>query len=142
MASTDELCTAISEGQAALRKAFEGAAAKWEESPGGEEWSPRQCAEHAVGAELSFGSAVASAANQAAIEGKEFSLASAGEAAAALTEAAATTAAVYEALSESDLTAAVPMMENVPGFTADIAGALALVAYHANDHAQQMAAAS
>jgi hypothetical protein len=55
LATAKELRETISKNRAALVAAIEAASGKWETSPGGEEWSPRKNAEHAVGSDIYFG---------------------------------------------------------------------------------------
>jgi uncharacterized damage-inducible protein DinB len=61
MASADELRASIAEQRTALRAAIQAAGGKWTESPGGEEWSAKQIAEHAIGAEVYFANIVSKA---------------------------------------------------------------------------------
>ena len=131
MASAEELREAIDAAQGALRRAIEGAGARWEQSPGGEEWSPRQVAEHAVGAELTFASAVAEVLGESPPEQKEFSLASANEALSALSEAIGVSGGVYGHVADSDLEKPAPFREN-------LAGVMALASSHCGEHARQL----
>ena len=131
MASAEELREAIEAGQGALRRAIEGAGARWDQSPGGEEWSPRQVAEHAVGAELMFASAVAEVLGESPPEREEFSFASANEALAALSEAVGVSSGVYGQVADSDLERPAPFRE-------DLAGVMALASSHCGEHAQQI----
>lgn len=141
MASAEELRAAITASQEALRQAIADAGAAWEQSPGGEEWSPRQAAEHALAAELHFASEMAKALSRGAPERREFSLASADAALAELADVGTATGHVFAQIGDGDLETAVPFMENIPGMSDDVAGAMNLVAYHHNDHAGQIGVA-
>jgi DinB superfamily len=55
MATAKELRDSVTKNRAALVAAIEAAAGKWETSPGGDAWSPRQNAEHAVGSDVYYG---------------------------------------------------------------------------------------
>jgi hypothetical protein len=142
MPSANELRAEIAAGREALRTAIEGAAAQWDRSLEGDEWSPRKTAEHALSAELHFASEVARATGRNPIEREEFELDSPTDAIEALTRVAAATTAVYARVADGDLEAAVPFMENIGRFSGDVAGAMDLAAYHYNDHARQIGAAS
>ena len=142
MPSAHELRVEITAGREALRNAIEGAAAQWDRSPEGDEWSPRKTAEHALSAELHFASEVATATGQAPIEREEFELDSPTDTIEALARVAAATTAVYARVADGDLEAAMPFMENSSRFSGDVAGAMGLAAYHYNDHARQIGAAS
>ncbi len=133
MASADELREAIEAGQGELRRAIEGAAASWEQSPGGEEWSPRQIAEHAVGAALTFVAAVAGVMGQSSPPLRDFSFASAEEALAALSRVD-DASALYASVQDADLQTAAPFMDN-------LAGVMGLTGSHAREHAQQIGGA-
>lgn len=142
MPSADELRAEIAAGREALRTAIEGAAAQWDRSFEGEEWSPRKTAEHALSAELHFASEVATATGRDPLEREQFELDSPADAIEALTRVAAATTAVYAHVADSNLAAAVPFMENISRFSGDVAGAMDLAAYHYNDHARQIGTAS
>ncbi len=89
MASAKEMRETVTKNRQALIAAIEAAAAKWDASPGGDAWSPRQNAEHAIGADVRFGgqaSAILGGNPPAAVE---TSFASAADAAAALAKVGA-----------------------------------------------------
>lgn len=86
MASAKEMRDMVTKNRAALVAAIEASAAKWETSPGGDAWSPRQNAEHAIGADLSDGQKAAAILGGNPPAGVELSFASAADAAAALTK--------------------------------------------------------
>jgi len=130
MASADELKREIEAAHGELRLAIEGARGSWEQAPGGEEWSPRQIAEHVVGSAFYFTSMVDEILGQPAQERRQFSFASSEEALAALSEAE-DAAAVYGRVQDADLEKPAPYMENV-------AGAMGEACSHAREHAQQI----
>lgn len=142
MPSAEELRSGISESRLALRRAIEGAAPRWERSPDAEQWSPRQTAEHALAAELHFARELAAVTARGSVERREFDLASAADALAALAEVSAATAPAFDAVTDGDLALAVPLVADIDQFTGDVAGLMTLAAYHNNDHAQQVDAAS
>ncbi len=142
MPSAHDLRVEITAGREALRNAIEGAAAQWDRSPGGDEWSPRQTVEHALSAELHFASEAATAMGQDPIEREEFELHSPADAIEALASVAAATTTVYARVADGDLEAAMPFMESFSRFSNDVAGAMDLTAYHHKDHARQIGAAS
>ncbi len=84
MASAKELRDTVTKNRAALVAAIEAAAAKWDASPGGDAWSPRQNAEHAIGADLADGQKAAAILGGNPPQFGELSFASAAEAADAL----------------------------------------------------------
>jgi hypothetical protein len=55
MASAKEMRDQVTKNREALKAAIEASSGKWETSPGGDAWSPRQNAEHAIGADLADG---------------------------------------------------------------------------------------
>ncbi len=139
MASADDLRTRISSGQVSLRAAIAGARGVWENAPddgseGEESWSPRQVAEHVIGAEAYFAGAVAGAIEQSGPERAELSLASTDEALTALDSAVAAADQVYAALADDDLA------KEIGGGTVE--SLLEIHAGHELDHAQQIASAS
>ena len=134
MASADELKLEIEAAQGELRRALEGAGASWEQGPGGDEWSPRQVAEHAVGTALSIASMVDEVLGQPAREQPEFSFASAEEALLALSEAD-DASAVYGRVQDVDLEKPAPWADN-------LAGLMGIAVSHAREHAEQIAGAA
>jgi len=134
MASVGELKREIEAAQGELRLAIEGARGSWEQAPGGEEWSPRQVAEHAVGTALSIVSMVDEVLGQPAQERPEFSFASAEEALSALSEAE-DASAVYGRVQAADLEKPAPWADN-------LAGLMGIAVSHAREHAEQIAGAA
>jgi hypothetical protein len=130
VASADELRELIEAGQGELRRAIEGAGASWERSPGGEEWSPRQIAEHAVGAALTFVAAVAGVLGQPSPPLRDLSFTSAEEALAALSRVD-DASALYGRVQDADLEQPAPFMDN-------LAGVMGLAGTHASEHAGQI----
>ena len=138
MVSADDLRTRISSGQVALRAAIAGASVVWENAPedgsaGEESWSPRQVAEHVIGAEAYFAGAIAGVIDQSGPERAELSLASTDEALAALDSAVVAADQVYAAVADDDLA------KELGSGTVSL---LEIRAGHELDHAQQIAAAS
>jgi hypothetical protein len=132
MASAEELRTAIDSSREALRRAIEDAAGTWEQAPpGDEEWSPRQAAEHVIGSELIFASLLAGIVDSSAPERRQFALASADEALAALSEVAGASGGVFASVADADLETPAPYMD-------DVAGVMRLVATHIDEHVQQI----
>ena len=84
MASAKEMRDAVTKNREALKAAIEGAAGKWETAPGGDAWSPRQNAEHAIGADLGDGQKAAAILGGNPPAAIEISFATAADAAAAL----------------------------------------------------------
>lgn len=132
MASADELRTAIESSREALRQAIKDTTGTWEQvRPGDEEWSPRQAAEHVIGSELMFASMVAKLVDSSAPDRREFELASADKALAALSEVAEVSGGVFASVVDADLDTPAPYMDNV-------AGLMQLVATHIDEHTQQI----
>ena len=89
MATAKELRDSITKNREALKAAIEAAAGKWETSPGGDAWSPRQNAEHAIGADLKDGQAAAAILGGNPPAGPEISFPTAAAAAEALAKVGA-----------------------------------------------------
>ena len=140
MASASELRRGIDGARAALRVAVSDAAARWETSPGRDEWSPRQTAEHAIGAEPAYAGIIARSLGLDVPARQDLSLADASEALRALRAAAAACALVLDAITDEQLGTAASLGESVP-FPKTVAGVLQLAASHLDDHAQQIRSA-
>ena len=135
MASADELRAMIEANRQALKEAIEAAAAKWEQAPGGEEWTPRHIAEHAIGSERAFAGVVAAAMQGKAPDRQQLELPSSADALAAMDAAAADFSRVVRYVEDRDL----PKAAEVGGaYARSIEGALQLSADHLADHAQHM----
>ncbi|MDA0364409.1 MAG: DinB family protein [Chloroflexi bacterium] len=135
MANADELRTKIEANRQALRDAIEASSAKWEQSPGGEEWSPRKIAEHAIGAERGFAGMVATAMQGNPPERQELALASSAEAITALESAAAAFTKVVRYVEDRDLPKSAPAIGD---YAPSIEGALQLSADHLANHAEHI----
>lgn len=140
MASLDELQTQISAGHEALREAIAGAGDVWEQTPadgaeGEESWSPRQAAEHVIGAMTFFAMGIATATGQDAPERSELSLATPDDALPALATAVEVSDRVYGALSDED-------MSKEAGRGGTVESLLEIAGGHGSNHAQQIADAS
>jgi len=138
MPTPDELRTDIASARQDFHSALEGAGAAWETKPGAAEgedaWSPRQVAEHAIGADLYFASEVCGACGYPGLELSRLSLPTAAEAVTAFTDASAKSDGRLKYVSENDLTAQHKSM----GSVADL---MAIAAGHLRDHAAQIRAA-
>ena len=137
MASLDELRRAITEARAELLTAAALAAATWEqargpESSGEEGWSPRQAAEHAIGADTAFARAVADAVGLAPPPRQTIELATADAAASVSADVAKLADAVYGAVEPTHL-------EIATRFAGNVEGVLRVAAGHLQEHAKQIA---
>ena len=134
MALTDELRTDIVAARAELRAAVEGSAQGWERSPGGEDWSPRQIAEHAIGADVRFARYAASATGQPGADAprEELSLPAGSDALAALDRGARVADPLWAAVGDDQLALPAPPMDSVEA-------AMRTATSHLRDHAQQIA---
>ena len=75
MSVIEEINNQIQIGRSSFRETLESLDDnKWDSSPSSDEWSPRQIAEHAVGAERSFATRIADAMSGRAPEKVELSL--------------------------------------------------------------------
>ncbi|MCC6237099.1 MAG: DinB family protein [Dehalococcoidia bacterium] len=134
MASAKELRDTVTKNREALIAAIEASAAKWDTSPGGDAWSPRQNAEHAIGADIRYGgqaSAILGGNPPAAVEA---SFASAAEAAEALKKAGAEVDKRFSWAEDRDLSKA------AGGKTLE--AVLAEAASHLAEHTQNIQSAS
>jgi hypothetical protein len=133
--------TAITNNRAALRSAIESAAGRWEQAPSGgtgeDAWSPRQVAEHAIGADRTFAGLVAGAMQGKAPERKPFSFAAAADAATALDESGAESDKILRYVEDRDIEKTAALPDSLP-FPRTIAGVMQLAAYHFADHARQI----
>ena len=133
MARTDELRAEIAAARAQLRAAIEGSADGWERSPGGEAWSPRQIAEHAIRADVSFARYVAGATGQPGADEprEELSLPAGSDALAAIEQATGVADPVWAAVQDGQLALPAPPMDSVED-------AMRTAGSHLRDHAQQI----
>ena len=142
MASPKELRAALVEARADLQAAFHEAHDAWERRPQGgegeEAWSPRQVAEHVIGAELYFASNIAQACGAPALELSRPDCSTPAMAAASLTRNAATADNILRHVTEGDLTKSRRLRTG----EATVEQMLQRMASHAHDHANQIRAAA
>jgi hypothetical protein len=139
MPTPDELRAKIATARQDFQSALEGAGAGWETKPTGDAegedaWSPRQVAEHAIGADLYFASEVCGACGYPGLELSRLSLATPADAITAFAEASAKSDGRLKYVSENDLT----MQHKSMGSVADV---MAIAASHLQEHAAQIRAA-
>lgn len=143
MASADEYRATIDANRDALRNALMGAGASWDQAPSEsddeEQWSPRQVAEHVIDSERNFAAMIAAVINAEAPERQELSLATVEEAIAELEAAINDANKVLLGLSDDDLAMEARAIGSYPR---SVEGLLQLTAYHLEDHARQIGAAS
>lgn len=140
MASAEELRQQIAQARNALREALQNVDGKWQHSPGGEEWTVQQVAQHAIGAEVYYANLVSKAMLGKPAEWDRSEMASAGDALTRHEAAAALADRAYKYVEDRDL---VKPAENVPGTTDQtVGGAMAAAAGHLQEHAQQLKAAT
>lgn len=137
----DELRASIARGRAALRQAIEVvSAAAWERAhppgPGEtESWSPRQAAEHAIAADVSFARRVARLAGFTSVDRYNPPLPTPQSAIDAIAEAAALADPVFAQV----------RVEHLPiesEFANHLAGVMQIAGGHLREHAQQIAGVS
>ncbi|HLZ71213.1 MAG TPA: DinB family protein [Dehalococcoidia bacterium] len=143
MTSLRELRAAILENRAQLQAALHGAAARWETTPpansGDEAWSPRQVAEHMIGAEWYFTNNIAQACGAPAMERPALDVSSPAAAAATVTRVGATCDNILRHVSEQDLAKG----RAIGQFgTQTVEWMLATMDGHSRDHLQQLKAAA
>ena len=132
MATADEIRGQIATSRTVLRGAIETAdVGSWEQTVAVDEWSPRQAAEHVIGAERRIAGGVAGAMLGKAPETPELALASPQDALAALESAVEDVNRVIRYVEDRDLTKKV-------GETSTIQAKMELLATHANEHAAQI----
>lgn len=136
MASADELRANIAANRETLRAALQAVDGKWTDSPGGDEWSPQQVAQHVIGAEVYFSNLVAKAMLGKPGEWERKDIGSASEALERLEAAAAIADRAYKYVEDRDLS---KPAENVPGTEKqNIEGAMERAAAHLEEHATQL----
>ncbi len=139
MPTPDELRADIATARQDFHSALEGAGATWETKPaanaeGEDAWSPRQVAEHAIGADLYFASEICGACGYPGLELSRLSLATPAEAISAFTDASAKSDGRLKYVSETDLA----MQHKSMGSVSDV---MSIAAGHLRDHAAQIRAA-
>ena len=142
MASPDELRAAIKVGRENLATAIDGSADNWERQPesgeGEEAWSPRQVAEHVIGAQLYFANAGCEACGYDGPENPfdgPLSLTSPAGAQTALQQASEAADAKIKYVTDDDLAHTHESMGTVEGI-------MAMDAWHLLDHAYQVRSAA
>lgn len=137
----DELREAIARGRSALRQAIEVVSgAAWERAhppaPGEtESWSPRQAAEHAIAADVSFARRVARLAGFADVERYNPPLPTPQSALDAIAEAAAIADPIFAQVRTEHL----PIESE---FADHLAGVMQVAGGHLREHARQIAGVS
>ena len=133
MATAAALRSEIEAARATFRAALEGAAADWERTPGGEEWSRREVAEHTIGTDYSFAGWALTLTGGTRPERPELALRSNGEALAAFAASSTLADGAWAGVQAEDL-----QKEVRPERTVE--AAMQLVASHLRDHAEQLGA--
>ena len=135
MPTPDELRAEIAKARSAFRSALEGASANWERQPptgdGEEAWSPRQVAEHTIGAEPWFTTQVCVSCSYPGLDPIEPSYATAADALKAFDEVSKNCDGRLKYVTDTDLTMKHERMETV-------AGVMQGNAMHLNEHAAQI----
>lgn len=134
MATAKEMRETIAKNRQELIAAIEAAAAKWDVSPGGDAWSPRKNAEHAVGAEAYYAKQAAAILGGNPPASVETDFATPADAAAALAKAGAEADKRFSWAEDRDLSKA--------GGGKTLEGVLAEAAEHIAEHAANIKAAS
>ncbi len=161
MLTAEEFRAAITEHRIALGDAIAAVAARWEEPvlppeapevnprASGDAWSPRQAAEHAIGAQRFFAGLIAEAVGREGPAPARLSLASADEALRALDEAAESSDEVLRFVEDAGLPKAAGLRDMQIDYlrsrgveaSKTVEGVLHLFAAHLEDHAQQIRSA-
>lgn len=138
MSVIEEINNQIQIGRSSFRETLESLDDdKWDSSPSSDEWSPRQIAEHAVGAERSFATRIADAMSGRAPEKVELSLNNSQEALEAFNLAVEECDKVIRYVEERDLDKTVDVPESSPLKT--IKDNMERIASHSEEHANQIA---
>ena len=138
MPTPDELRAEIAKARSArsaFRSALEGASANWERQPsagdGEEAWSPRQAAEHTIGAEPWFTTQICESCGYPGLDPVEPSYATAADALKAFDEVSKNCDGRLKHVTNTDLAMKHERMETV-------AGVMQHNAMHLNEHAAQI----
>ena len=138
MASPDELRAAIKVGREALAEAIADSGDNWEKEPesgeGEDAWSPRQVAEHVIGAEIFFAGAVCEACGYDGPDNPfdgDLSLATPADATTALGQAIEAADTKIKYVTKEDLAQTHERMGNVESV-------MRFTAFHLLDHAFQL----
>jgi len=142
MASPDELRQAIAQARSALEPAIAGSGSAWEVKPASGEdkdaWSPKEMARHVIGADWFFTNGIAQACGAPAMQRPEIDVETPERALASLQRIAAGNDKILKHVSEGDLSKS----RELPIGTVTVEQMLTIMASHANEHAQQIRAAS
>ncbi len=107
MATPDEVRAELAEARKLFVEALSGAGPGWERRPAGgegeEAWSPRQAAEHCIGADVAYASAVCTACGYPGLERWQGSYATVAEAQRGFQDASAQADGRLKYVSDSDL---------------------------------------
>ena len=140
MPTPKELHQAIIEGRAGLQSAFHDAHGAWGRKPQGGEgedaWSPRQVAEHVIGAEIFFASSIAQACGAPALDRPSIDASTPAAAAASLTRTSAIADNIFRRVTESDF----PKTQQTRVGELTVERLMEIAASHGQDHANQIRA--
>ena len=138
MATPDELRADLAAAKQEFEEALKAAGEGWERKPasgeGEDAWSPRQAAEHCIGADVGYATAVCLACGYPGLERWQGSYATPEEALAGFGEARALSEGRLKYVTEKDLA-----MQNQRGYSVE--QMIAANAQHFRDHAAQIRAA-
>jgi hypothetical protein len=139
MATSDQLRAELAAARTELADALKTAGAAWERAPpsgeGEAAWSPRQAAEHVIGGDIMYASAVCIACGYPGLERQQFSFESAEDALTGMQEASAIADGRLKYVTETDL-------EKTNQRGATVEQIMQASAAHFRDHAAQIRAAS
>lgn len=138
MPTPDELRADIAGGRAAFRSALQNAGANWERKPsageGEEAWSPREAAEHTIGAEPWFATQVCETCGYPGLDPVEPAYTTAADALQAFDQISTSCDGLLKHVSQKDTEMKHERMESV-------AGVMQQNAEHLHEHAAQIEAA-
>lgn len=144
MADPKELRQTVIETRAEAQKAFHEAHERWDVKPGGategeEAWSPREVAQHMIGAEWYFTNLVVQACGAPAMERPKLDVTTPGDAAATYTRVGAANDAMLRHVSQDDLSKTIDT--KTPLGEAPVEKIIDLLVHHGRDHIEQLRAA-
>lgn len=144
MATPDELRQNIAQARAAAEAAIRECNEKWETKPasggeGEESWCAKEAAQHVIGADYFFTNMISQACGAPAMERPSIDVSTPEKAVESLTQVAAANDKVLRHVSEGDLS---KTFETRNLGTRSVQEMLEIMASHAQDHAQQIRAAS
>ncbi len=134
MATADELRSEIEAARGAFRAALERIDSGWEQRPEGDEWTRREVAEHAIGADYGFAGWAVTLAGGTPGDRPELTLGSADEALQAFATGGALADSAWAKVQAEDLGREVRPERTVEA-------AMELVARHLREHAEQIGVA-